>query len=327
MRYGMRVGRRSWVTGGGGVLVASLLSDILRATLFGAIYVVRAACLLAVELGAVGLAAHHAYRTRRNAVAIRKAQLVAPLRGSVSVAAAASVPSATKLWAVYVVGNDFHHGVFPKRKAELMQLYPERAGEIAQVAFFPDPARARSAATQLQRMGFSYREFSALFPEIDTPPRQSAAVEQRKPSTSLPDANAPTQTIETKEPIMSTGRDFTQYTFDGQKFGKGRLVLALVKRYVQDNPDAAFNDVRAAFPDHLQADSPTQFSEERRVVARFKDLPHAAQRRYFVGDGETIALRDCVAVVSREWNLGNIQNVLKAAQQLGYKVEVEPKDR
>jgi hypothetical protein len=166
MRFGMRLGRRSWVTGGGGggVLVASLLSDILRATLIGAIYAVRTACLLAVQLGALGFATHHAYRTRRNAVATRRDQLVPLLPGLVSTAAAQSASSGIKIWGVYVVGDDFHYGVHPTKGSELRQLYPDRTSEIARVALYPDVVRARSVASRLQRMGFSYRELLSLAP-------------------------------------------------------------------------------------------------------------------------------------------------------------------
>ena len=92
--------------------------------------------------------------------------------------------------------------------------------------------------------------------------------------------------------------------------GKGRLALALLKRYARDHPDASFNDVQAAFPDKLQADSPMQFAAEQCVVARLDGLSDSARRRFFIGDGERIELSDGVAVVSREWNLHNIQNLL-----------------
>jgi len=52
-----------------------------------------------------------------------------------------------------------------------------------------------------------------------------------------------------------------------------------------------------------------------------------AQRRYFVAEGEPLTLRDGVAVVTREWNLHNVQNVLEVARTLGYSVVVEPKVR
>jgi len=55
---------------------------------------------------------------------------------------------------------------------------------------------------------------------------------------------------------MSTDRDYTQYTFDGQTSGKGRLVLALVQRYLRDNPGATFSDLRAVFPEQPASRQP-----------------------------------------------------------------------
>jgi hypothetical protein len=119
---------------------------------------------------------------------------------------------------------------------------------------------------------------------------------------------------------MSEHKDRTQYTFDGQTMGKGRLVLALVKRFVRENPGRTFQDVQSAFPDQLQADSPIQFTKQRCVIARLDELPSEASTRFFAADGETIELSDGVMVVSREWNLVNIQNILRRAQELGYQV-------
>jgi hypothetical protein len=98
-----------------------------------------------------------------------------------------------------------------------------------------------------------------------------------------------------------------------------------VKRHASDNPGASFEDVRAAFPDALQADSPIQFSSLRAVVARLDDVPAAARRRFHVDPEDLVRLSDCMAVVSREWNATNIKNVLARAEQLGYIVVVEPK--
>ena len=123
-------------------------------------------------------------------------------------------------------------------------------------------------------------------------------------------------------PSTKTGRDHTQYTFEGKTTGKGRLVLALVKRYAGDHASITFDELRATFPDSLQADSPSQFDRLRCVVSRLVDVPEESRRYFFVAEEERIQLPDGAAVVSREWNVHNIQNLLAHAEQLGYRVSV-----
>ena len=117
-------------------------------------------------------------------------------------------------------------------------------------------------------------------------------------------------------------RDRTQYAFGGRTMGKARLVLALVQRYAGEHPRVTFERLREAFPDNLQADSPLQFSGMRCVVARLDRVPAGSTRRFYTADDERIVLCDAVAVVWREWNLHNIQNVLAHAERLGYEVAV-----
>lgn len=351
MRYGMRLGRGAWVTGGGGVLIASVFAGLVYAMIAISAWAVVTALGLVFSLTAYGL-----QRTK----SARRAQLAMPLMGSLDETALGRLDGLPKVWAVYAVGNQFHHGIFPDRGVELLRLYPNRAAQIARVALFPDAARARSAATRLQRQGYSFAELVSLFPNNFTP---GHGLDQQTPPAPLlearhaqdvehPDASNGRRTVSGRgdtprtqplapppgpptEPAvvnakahqMNTHKDTTQYTFDGQTTGKGRLVLALVKRYVRDNPGVAFNDVRSAFPDELQADSPIQFTKQGCVVARLDDLSSTARKRFHVSAADTVQLADAVIVVSREWNRFNVQNILRRAQELGYAVTVAPRAR
>lgn len=346
MRYGMRIGRGAWVAGGGGVLMASTISALLYATMMLSAWVVATALGLIFSFVAYAL---------QNTKSARRVQLAEPLRGSLDATALGALDSRTKVWAVYAVRDQFHYGIDPTKGEELLRLYSDREAQIARVAHFPDAARARSAAARLQQQGYSFAELLKLFPNNYTPGhgldkralpaplsadlRAQAAelahvvsarraarrtrVPRTRPLEAQPIQPREPTIINPKERPMSKQKDTTQYTFDSQTMGKGRLVLALVKCYVRENPDAVFEDVRAAFPDELQADSPLQFTAGHRcVVARIDVLPSDARTRFFVDDGETIELKDGVIVVSREWNLFNIQNILRRARELGYEVAV-----
>lgn len=116
-------------------------------------------------------------------------------------------------------------------------------------------------------------------------------------------------------------RDLTKYRFDGEIFGKGRLVQALVQRYVIDHPGIRFTDLVQAFPDWLQADSHTQFNKERAVVVRLESLPEKSHRYFFTEEPDLIRLDDAIVVVSAQWNPVNIGHMLTRAAELGYSVE------
>ncbi|MCC2677345.1 MAG: hypothetical protein K0R58_4292 [Ramlibacter sp.] len=60
---------------------------------------------------------------------------------------------------------------------------------------------------------------------------------------------------------MSATRDYTKYEFEGVQLGKGRLVLALIRRFVREHPSSTFAELVAVFPDRLQAESPLQFDK------------------------------------------------------------------
>lgn len=310
MRFGMRMGSGSWVTGGGGVLATSAFLGLLHLAALLSAWVVFTSLGLLLGLLAYAL---------RNTKSARRAQLAGLLKDKLDEAALGALDGRTKAWAVYAVGEQFHHGVHPKKGEELLRLYPDRAAHVARVALFADATRARSAAGQLQGLGYSCAELLSLFQKSLTPNQGPLAA---PPARSV----APT-VVNSTEQQMSTQKDTTQYTFDGQTTGKARLVLALVKRHVREKPGLAFQDLRSAFPDELQAESPIQFARERGVVARLDDLSGVARKRFFVGDGETIDLSDGVVVVSREWNLFNIQSLLRRAKELGYAVAVVPSGR
>jgi hypothetical protein len=123
---------------------------------------------------------------------------------------------------------------------------------------------------------------------------------------------------------VASTRDHTKYEFEGEKLGKGRLVLAVVRRFVRDHPQARFADVLAAFPDRLQAETSVQFDKVRCVIRRPKDIYESSRRRFFVAAEELIHLNDDDIVVSREWNLENIQNVILEARKLGYAITPIP---
>lgn len=114
-----------------------------------------------------------------------------------------------------------------------------------------------------------------------------------------------------------TNKDSTQYLFEGKKLGKGRLVLAVVKRHVEANPTITFAELEKVFPKSCQGSVG--------VVATVDQANHiystSARKRHFLDPEDVIQLQDVAAAVSSQWGTGNIDRLLKRAGELGYKVQ------
>lgn len=112
-------------------------------------------------------------------------------------------------------------------------------------------------------------------------------------------------------------KDTTQYLFEGKKLGKGRLVLAIVKRHVEANPTITFAELEKVFPKSCQGSVG--------VVATVDQANHiystSGRKRHFLDPEDVIQLQDVTAAVSSQWGTGNIDRLLKRAGELGYRVQ------
>ena len=101
---------------------------------------------------------------------------------------------------------------------------------------------------------------------------------------------------ERKEPVT---KDFSKYIFNGETFVKRRLVLAVVRQYVEDYRPATFDELKEAFPDYLQGSlGVVKLIDE--VSDKYKGIGGA--KRYFVNENEIIRLPSGErAIVCTEW--------------------------
>ena len=101
---------------------------------------------------------------------------------------------------------------------------------------------------------------------------------------------------ERKEPVT---KDFSKYIFNGETFVKRRLVLAVVRQYVDDYRPATFDELKEAFPDYLQGSlGVVKLIDE--VSDKYKGIGGA--KRYFVNENEIIRLPSGErAIVCTEW--------------------------
>lgn len=99
---------------------------------------------------------------------------------------------------------------------------------------------------------------------------------------------------------VSNSRDNSKYLFDGEKYRKGRLVLAVIKKYFEENPKVSFSDLEKVFPKKLRGGSG--------VVQLFDSVSpedrgeNGATKRYYVEKDEEIILDNGdVVLVSNQW--------------------------
>ena len=110
-------------------------------------------------------------------------------------------------------------------------------------------------------------------------------------------------------------RDKTKYLFDNKRYGKNRLVLAVVTDYVKSHNDLTIQQLKNEFDKSLQGS-----------IGVVEDYEIAKKRndylvRFFVNQDELITLQDGIACVCSQWGVLNIPNFLKKAEQLGYHIE------
>jgi hypothetical protein len=110
-------------------------------------------------------------------------------------------------------------------------------------------------------------------------------------------------------------RDHTKYRFNGVDYGKSRLVLAVVREYVNTHPNCSKNDLENVFEKKLQG--------SYGVIEDFDKAKEIGQKipRHFINDDEMIILNNGQKIaVSNEWNIKNIKNFIIKAKKLNFKI-------
>jgi 5-methylcytosine-specific restriction protein B len=112
--------------------------------------------------------------------------------------------------------------------------------------------------------------------------------------------------------------DRTRYQFNHKVYGKGALVLAVIKQYVADTqPD--YDQLKSTFPADLQGSNPVVISAHD--LQQRKNNSSDERARYFENEGEALTVSDGFNVfVSNRWGIGNIGRFISKAQELGFEI-------
>jgi hypothetical protein len=110
--------------------------------------------------------------------------------------------------------------------------------------------------------------------------------------------------------------DKTKYRLNGETHGKNRLVLSIIKRYVEDHPGLTFSALSKIFPKELQGWSGCFETVENAE----KTVEETGYRRHFLKAEEIIELADSRIAVSTQWGIKKMGRFIETAQNLGFKI-------
>ena len=117
--------------------------------------------------------------------------------------------------------------------------------------------------------------------------------------------------------IEST-RDKTKYLFNDKLLGKGRLVFEVVKHYTATNEHLTFEELQNKFPSNLQGSTGVINSLDF-VNQKYSG---SKKKRHFVDNDDILVSADGIQfVVSTEWGIGNINNIVELARNENYDIQ------
>lgn len=120
--------------------------------------------------------------------------------------------------------------------------------------------------------------------------------------------------MEDEAVLPKTGsRDTSKLKFNGELYGKGRLVLAVVKKYIEDNPKTTLAKLKEVFPDELQ---PRYGMLQE--VSKAKKIS-ADRDRYFLKPEDLIKVGDKKIAVCNQFGSHNLP--LKHFKSLGFVIK------
>ena len=126
-------------------------------------------------------------------------------------------------------------------------------------------------------------------------------------------------TDEVQNKTTESNRDYSKFIFEGKEYGKGRLALAVVKKYVEDNPTLTYEELLKIFPQELHGRGKNA-GVFNHIEDALEIINNTNRKRHFVNENEMIKLSDCTIAVSNQWGQGNIQSIVKIGKDLGYRI-------
>jgi len=111
------------------------------------------------------------------------------------------------------------------------------------------------------------------------------------------------------QPKTSKSRDYSLYIFNDEIYNKRQLVLAVINKYIRDNPNITLEELQNIFVKNING--------QYNVVDSFDNAKKKYPERYFFDDAINL---DQEIVVCNQWGKDNIPQFIQKANELGYDI-------
>jgi hypothetical protein len=112
-------------------------------------------------------------------------------------------------------------------------------------------------------------------------------------------------------------KDFSKFIFHGLEFNKGKLVNAVIRYYIENNPMTSFAELKQKFPNSIQGSFGVFDTKDRA-----NDIFQRGHKRHYIKPEEEIKLIDETICTCTQWNTENIKTFINHANILGIKIGI-----
>ena len=111
-------------------------------------------------------------------------------------------------------------------------------------------------------------------------------------------------------------KDRSKYNFkENKNLGKGKIVLAVIKDYVDAHPGISFEELVIAFPPDKK------FHTSYAIIAKVEEIEEKNHVRYYIKDTDRINLSDTSVAVCNQWGITNIGAFFDVCKKLGIEIK------
>lgn len=117
-------------------------------------------------------------------------------------------------------------------------------------------------------------------------------------------------------------RDYSKFKFRNQEYNKPRLVNAVIRTYLSENPNTTYSELEKIFPPKLQKGVTGVFTTKEKANEVFD---RTGYKRYYIKSEEYIELADCTISTTTQWGRDNIKYFIEYVNKNlpDYTIEIE----
>ena len=125
-------------------------------------------------------------------------------------------------------------------------------------------------------------------------------------------------TIDELNSAVSGKNDLSKYKFKNKEYGKGQLVLAVIKDYAKEKKPT-YDELAQKFS-KIKSGPRNIILPASEVNAKF-EKSKSSKKRYFMESKDIITLSDQEIMVSNQWGVDNIENFIEHCKKYEIKIE------